>query len=180
MNFTRKNASLIFLAGYAFLSLVSSCKSALSPRSNTFVVGKAKMERETNLTKSTDKLKRVESEESVRQSANEALKIMKENAPKVKLNEYFNTIANADNPTSANNSITKALGMFASSNSRVLMEVSEQNGKKNYDKPTTILAYFNYLKTQKKNLDDIKKLKMDANGKIIEVELQKNNPIPLQ
>jgi hypothetical protein len=107
-----------------------------------------------------------------------ALKIMKENAPKVRLNEYFNAIANADNATSADAIISKALAMFVSSTTPVLMEIPDQNGKSNYDKPTTILAYFNYVKTLKKNLDDIKNLKMDKNGKIIEVELTKSNSIP--
>jgi hypothetical protein len=65
--------------------------------------------------------------------------------------------------------------MFASSDARVLMAVSGANGKKGYDLPTTIGAYFNYLKDRKRNLDDIKNLKVDAAGKITEVELKKND-----
>ena len=100
---------------------------------------------------------------------------MKENAPKVKLSEYFDAIANADNVASANSSINEALALFASSEAPVLVVISEEGGKKDYDRPTTIKAYLNYLKDQKKNINYIDNLQVDASGKITEVELKKNN-----
>ena len=101
------------------------------------------------------------------------MKEMKENAPKVKLSEYFDAIANSDNVASANSSINEALAMFASAETPVLIVISEEAGKKDYDRPTTIKAYLNYLKDQKKNINDIENLKVDGSGKITEVELKK-------
>jgi len=181
MNYAKRQTFLICSVICAFLLWVSSCKSAVSTRTNASVdAGKTNAGKEATAAKGEDKIKRAETEESVKQRAIGALKIMKENAPKVRLNEYFNAIANADNAAIADLIITRALTMFASSKTTVLIEISELDGKSNYDKPTTILAYFTYLKTQKKNLDDIRTIKTDANGKIIEVELKKNNLIPLR
>jgi len=113
--------------------------------------------------------------ESAKRQEESTLKTMKENAPKVKLNEYFNAIANATSAASANKSINEALGLFSSSETPVLIVISEENGKKDYDRPTTINAYLNYLKDQKKNLNNINTLSVDDSGKITEVELRKNN-----
>ena len=180
MNFAINKAFLIFLAASALSSLLSGCKSAVTSKTPAKAgIGTAKIEKEPSVVRPDDLIKRGEIR-SINQSALSALKIMKENAPKVRLNEYFNAIANADNASSANTIISKALAMFASSTIPVLLEVPDKNGKSNYDKSITILAYFNYIKTLKKNLDDIKNLKIDGNGKIIEVELTKNNLIPVQ
>jgi hypothetical protein len=136
---------------------------------------KAKMEQEANLRKQNeDKLKR-EADERLRQDQASAMKMAKEDAPKIKLNEYFNAIANSDNVASANSSINEALTMFASGDTPVLIVISEENGKKDYDRPTTIGAYLNFLKDQKMNLNNIDSLKVDDAGKITEVELRKNN-----
>jgi hypothetical protein len=176
---TLQKTSKVLLA-FAPLLFVWGCASTLKTSTHA-ATEKTKGEQEANLRKQKEeRLKRPLTEETIRQDAKLTLKIMKENAPKVRLNEYFEAIANADNAASADRIITRALAMFASSETTVLMVISEQNGKNNYDKPTTIRAYLNYLKIQKKNLDDIKNLKIDAYGKINEVELRKNNFAPLQ
>ncbi|HLZ16132.1 MAG TPA: hypothetical protein VKQ08_03795, partial [Cyclobacteriaceae bacterium] len=74
-----------------------------------------------------------------------------------------------------NSSINEALTLFASPQAPVLIVISEEDGKKDYDRPTTITAYLNYLKDQKKNINDIAGLKTDASGKITELELKKTN-----
>jgi len=113
---------------------------------------------------------RREEEERERARQNES----KASTPAVKLNQYFNSIATSSNTGSANASINEALGLFASPQTPVLIVISESNGEKDYDKPTTIKDYLNYLKDQKKNINTISDLKTDANGKITELELRKN------
>lgn len=112
---------------------------------------------------------RLEAEEKLRRE-NE----MKANSPTNKLNQYFNAIAQAGNTASANTSINEALTMFASPNTPVLIVISEEGGIKDYDKPTTIKDYLNYLKDQKKSINAISDIKTDGTGKITELELRKN------
>jgi hypothetical protein len=175
MNFKQKS-KLVMLA-FVLLAFVCSCKSSKKTSAATnAAVEKNKMEQEANLRKQKeDELKKREAEENAKRNAESALSVMKENAPKVKLGEYFDAIANADNVSSANSSINEALSMFASAETPVLIVISEEAGKKDYDRPTTIKAYLNYLKDQKKNLNRIESLKVDGYGKITELELMKNN-----
>jgi hypothetical protein len=171
MNIIQK--SKLVLLAFVLVNVLFGCKSAKKTSSVTDAnAEKNKMEQEANLNKQKeDELRKREAEEN----AKSAMNAMKENAPKVKLNEYFEAIANADNITSANRSIDEALGMFASAQTPVLIVISEEDGKKDYDRPTTIQAYLNYIKDQKKNINDIESLKVDSAGKITEVELRKNN-----
>ncbi len=176
MNSIQKSSRLVLLA-FVFLVLALGCKSRKKAASITDASAeKAKMEQEAKLRQQKeDELRRLSAEEKAKQDAESALKLMKANAPKVKLNEYFEAIANAGNVASANSSINEALGMFTSSETPVLIVISEEGGKKDYDRPTTIKAYLNYLKDQKKNINNIENLKVDDGGKITEVELRKNN-----
>ena len=176
MNPIRRKPQLV-LSASVFLIFAFGCTStkktaAVTNRGDE----KAKMEQEANLRKQKESaLRRTETEASLRQDAAQALRIMKENAPKVRLNEYFDAVANSDNAASANSNITRALTMFTSAETPVLIVTSEQGGKKYYDQPTTIKAYFIYLKDLKKNINDIKNLKVNYYGKITEVEIKKNN-----
>jgi hypothetical protein len=63
--------------------------------------------------------------------------------------------------------------MFVSEDTPVLIVISESGGTKDYDRPTTIRAYLNYLKDVKKNPNRIGKLHFDNANKIVEVELIK-------
>jgi hypothetical protein len=91
--------------------------------------------------------------------------------PAARLDQYFDAIAASGNVASANSSISEALTLFSSAQTPVLIVISEENGAKDYDKPTTIQDYLNYLKDQKKNLNAITDIKFDSAGKITEVEL---------
>jgi len=108
-------------------------------------------------------------EEEARMRESEATEM----APKAKLGEYFNAIASSANINSANQSINEALTLFASPETPVLIVISEYDGKKDYDRPTTIRDYLHYLKDQKKNINTISDLKINSSGKITEVELKK-------
>jgi hypothetical protein len=171
-----KNSPKLILLAFVFLLFTVGCKSAKKMAAANAAAEKAKMEQEANLRKEKeDELKRRIAEENARRDEASALKIMKENAPKVKLGEYFDAIANSSSTASANTSINEALTMFVSAQCGVLIIISQENGKKDYDRPTTITAYLNYLKDQKKNINSIENLKVDDSGKITEVELRKNN-----
>jgi len=93
--------------------------------------------------------------------------------PNAKLDRYFADIASSASSSSANASIQEALSMFASEDTPVLIVISESGGMKDYDRPTTIKAYLNYLKDVKKNPNRIGKLHFDGSNKIVEVELVK-------
>lgn len=90
-----------------------------------------------------------------------------------RLDNYFNAIANSsDNTAKANSNINEAKSMFASPDVPVLIIISEStDGTKDYDQPTNILDYMNYLKDQGKNLNDIYKVKTNDRGRITELEL---------
>ncbi|WP_137403346.1 nucleoid-structuring protein H-NS [Echinicola rosea] len=90
-----------------------------------------------------------------------------------KLEGYFSNIATASSVQSANSSIQEALSMFSNQNTPVLIVIHEENGIKDYDEPTTIAKYLNYLKDTKKNLNFISDVRLDGSGKITELELRR-------
>lgn len=89
------------------------------------------------------------------------------------LENYFNAIANSSNVQSANSSIQEAMAMFTNQNTPVLIVIHEENGVKDYDEPTTINSYLNYLKDTKKNLNFISDIRLDGSGKVTELELRR-------
>ena len=90
-----------------------------------------------------------------------------------KLENYFNSVAAAGNASMANQTIQEALGMFSNQETPVLIVIHEENGIKDCDEPTTIKKYLEYLKDTKKNLNYISDIRMDANGKVSELELRR-------
>ncbi len=95
------------------------------------------------------------------------------NKPENKLKNYFSQISNASSTGIANHQIKEALGLFSSKETPVLIIIGEFNGQKDYDQPTTISKYLNYLKDQKKNPNKIENIVFDESGKIKELELRK-------
>ncbi len=89
------------------------------------------------------------------------------------VSNVFRDIANASG-NDASFQIREALGMFASPDTPVLIIISESGGQVDYDEPTTIKKYLEYLKDTRNQPEEIKNLEFDANGKIKEVELIKN------
>lgn len=90
-----------------------------------------------------------------------------------KLENYFNSIANSSNVDAANRTINEAKGMFSNPDTPVLIVIHEERGVKDYDEPTTIDKYLNYLKDTKKNLNFISEVKLDGSGKVSELELRR-------
>ena len=90
-----------------------------------------------------------------------------------KLENYFNAVAAAGSPSAANQTIQEVLAMFSNQETPVLIVIHEENGIKDYDEPTTIKKYLDYLKDTKKNLNYISDIRMDASGKVSELELRR-------
>lgn len=173
MNSVKTNILVLLVS--VLVLFIQGCGTSLKMTA-TADAGKGITGREAIPAKELEAAKRkTQTEESMKRDAVITLKIMRENAPKVRLNEYFNAVAYADDALSAYNNITKGLAMFDTPEAPVLMVTGEGNGRKIYGQPSTIRAYFNYLKDAKANIDDILNLKVDNRGKVIEVELRKNH-----
>jgi hypothetical protein len=134
---------------------------------------RARIEQEANLRKDEEE-KRKEAEEAARRDAEARQQQTLSNEPKAKLNQYFQAIATSSNTASSNGSINEALTLFASPETPVLIVISEEGGQKDYDRPSTIRQYLNYLKDTKNNRNSITNLQFDNSGKITELELRKN------
>ncbi|MEM8894221.1 MAG: nucleoid-structuring protein H-NS [Bacteroidota bacterium] len=89
------------------------------------------------------------------------------------LSGYFDAIANASSTASANSSIQEALTMFASPVVPVLIAIYYGPDDVDYDEPTTIDKYLNYIKDQRKNANKINDIRTNDAGKITELELIK-------
>ena len=94
-------------------------------------------------------------------------------AANVTLEKSFLSIARASSTSQANRLINETLGMFESKNAPVLIIISQNAGFNDYDRPTTIENYLNYLKDQKKATEKAYEIKYNDNGKINELELIK-------
>jgi hypothetical protein len=90
-----------------------------------------------------------------------------------KLENYFNSISQSSNVDAANRTISEAMGMFSNQSTPVLIVIHEENGIKDYDEPTTIEKYLNYLKDTKKNLNFISDIRLDGSGRVSELELRR-------
>ncbi len=105
--------------------------------------------------------------------AKEKEEIKRKSTPEYKLADYFNKIANAGSEDEANTYIDQALKMFSSNTSNVLIIIAEDGHIKDYDKPTNITKYLNYLKDTKNNVNKVDEIKWDANNKIKTLILRK-------
>jgi hypothetical protein len=131
----------------------------------------AALRKQEDETRKREEEERLRSEEAARQQQQDEAS---ERTPTTKLNEYFSAISSSSNVASANSNINEALTLFASPETPVLIVISGSGDQKDYDRPTTIKEYLNYLKDQKKNINVISDLKVNTAGKITEVELRKN------
>jgi hypothetical protein len=159
----------LFVLMICFTGCKSKKKAAEAARA---AEEKARIEQEAN--RKAEEQRKREEEEAAKRDAEARQREMMANAPKARLNQYFQSIASSSNVASANSSINEALTLFASPDTPVLIVISEEGGKKDYDRPTTIKEYLNYLKDTKNNANSISDLQLDSSGKITEVELTKN------
>lgn len=175
INLVRNSLKLIVLV--LILTVAAfGCKSKKKAMEAKAAAEKARIEQEQTA------LRKLQEEEARRRQEEEAAAAKREaderaasaSAPKERLIQYFTAIANSGSTASSNSSIDEALSLFASPATPVLIVISESGGQKDYDRPTTIKDYLNYLKDQKKNINKISNLQFDSSGKITELELRKN------
>ena len=89
------------------------------------------------------------------------------------INDYFHQIAYATDVDEANAKIAEALKVYVSAETPVLIIISQADGVTDYDKPTTIEDYLNYLKDQKTYTNEIYNVEFDDYGQITVIELIK-------
>jgi regulator of protease activity HflC (stomatin/prohibitin superfamily) len=172
----RNSSTLIMLVFVVLLSVVG-CKSKKKAMEASAAAEKARMEQEAAAKKQQEEAAaraKAEEERAKREAEERERANAKASTPAVRLGEYFEAISSSGNTASANSSINEALALFASPDTPVLIVISESGGQKDYDRPTTIKNYLNYLKDQKKNINKISDVKYDDAGKITELELKKN------
>ena len=116
---------------------------------------------------------RAQAEQRAREEAEAARAAEAARLPKNVLERNFASICSASSVTQANRIINETLNLFESNNAPVLIIISQAGGFNDYDRPTTIENYLNYLKDQKVNRNKVYNLKTNDNGKITEVELIK-------
>jgi hypothetical protein len=100
------------------------------------------------------------------EAKNKAIKPMKS-----QLEDNFAKIINAANYAEADAVIKETLDKFENADAPVLIILYKQGTDVDYDKPTTIKEYLNYLKLQKKSNADIDQIYMNTNGKIKSLDL---------
>jgi glutamate mutase epsilon subunit len=110
-------------------------------------------------------------EERLRKAEEEKLKASA--AKYATIENHFLSIAASPNMAVANEKINQALQLFATPDAPVLIIISQAGGFNDYDRPTTIRRYLDYLKDQKVFNNRIEQVKYDANGKITEIEMIK-------
>lgn len=125
---------------------------------------------EDKLAREREALIAKERAERLAREREEALK--REGQPK-SLDQYFGLIANSSNLATSNRYIGEALNLFASEDVPVLIIISKSGSIVDYDRPTTIRKYLEYIKDQKVNRNKIENVVYDAEGKITELELIK-------
>ncbi|HEX8545783.1 MAG TPA: nucleoid-structuring protein H-NS [Cytophagaceae bacterium] len=145
-----------------------SCKS--SKKAAAAAKAKAEQEaREAKLAREREEKRKREEAERLQREEDERARAKAE--PSRKLQNYFQQIAGAGSVEAANQSISEALNMFSSPESPLLIVIKKTGDIKDYDKPTTIKKYLEYLKDQKKSANKIDSMVFDDNGKIKEITL---------
>lgn len=170
-----RNSSRVVMWLFVLMICFSGCKSKKkAAEAARAAEERARIEQEANLRKEEELKRKQAEEEAARRDAEARQNEMMANAPKAKLTQYFESISRSGNTASANSSINEALTLFASPDTPVLIVISEEGSQKDYDRPTTIRQYLNYLKDTRNNSNSISNLQFDNAGKITEVELRKN------
>lgn len=116
---------------------------------------------------------RAQAEQEAEEARKQAIAQAQEQQPKNVLERNFGRIVAASNTSQANGIINETLQLFENNNVPVLIIISQAGGFNDYDRPTTIENYLNYLKDQKVSRNQVSNLKFNDNGKITEVELIK-------
>ena len=116
---------------------------------------------------------RAQAEQKAEEERRAAEEAAKAKLPKNLLETNLGKIAASGSTTQANTLINETLQLFESKDVPVLIIISQAGGFNDYDRPTTIENYLNYVKDQKVSRNKVANLKFNDNGKITEAELIK-------
>ncbi|MEO9806031.1 MAG: nucleoid-structuring protein H-NS [Reichenbachiella sp.] len=152
--------SLLIIA--AFIISISSCKSRKNLAQVTAPVEETEQQVEEEIAEV------IEEAPAVEERIPEKI-ISKEQ----KLNGYFNAVSSASSVSSANASIEEALTMFSNSDAPVLIVIYNDGASPDYDEPTTIAKYLDYLKDTKSKPAQVEEVVYNINGQIKELVLKK-------
>ncbi len=117
--------------------------------------------------------------EEIRQAEEEKLRMEEEERAKAAATKYevidnqLSAIALSQNVDDANSQISITLNEFATADVPVLIIISKAGGFNDYDRPTTISKFLNYLKDKQQYNYKVDMVKRDGLGKITELELIK-------
>ncbi len=150
---------LVLMAVFAF----SSCKS----KKKATEISDAQEIKDEMAEETTEEVVEEEPEE-----VSKPVKPVKRDASD-QLDTFFEAVANAPSPASANKSISDALLMFDNPNAPVLIVIYSSGGQVDYDEPTTIKKYLEYLKDTKNYNVEVEEIVRSDNGKIKELVLRK-------
>lgn len=114
---------------------------------------------------------RLEKERTAAQAAASAEAESQNVGPRI--DQLFGDISSAGNEAIANLKIEELIGMFSSDRTPVLIVISQSGSSVDYDRPTTIRKYLNYIKDTGNNTNRVRNVVLDANGRIKELELIK-------
>jgi len=87
------------------------------------------------------------------------------------IDNQLGAIAGAASVDEANRLINTAMSQYATPDIPVLIIISQAGGFNDYDRPTTITKFLNYLKDKKQYKYKVESVKRDGLGKITEMEL---------
>ncbi len=127
---------------------------------------------ESKLSMDRAETERLAEEERLRQIEEEKLKVAASKYQKI--DDQLNSIATAQNVDIANKKINLILQQFDTPDIPVLIIISNAGGFNDYDRPTTISRFLNYLKDKQSYQYKVDLVKRDGLGKITELELIKN------
>ena len=114
----------------------------------------------------------VQKKEAEKKRLDAELITLKKQAELDNINSHFISVAQSSSVAEANLRIQQALTYYASNDVPVFLIINLYgNNQKDYDKPTTINNFLNYLKDTKHYNRQIESIKFDQNHKIIEIEL---------
>ena len=116
---------------------------------------------------------RAQAEQKAEEERRAAEEAAKAKLPKNLLETNLGKIAASGSTTQANTLINETLQLFESKDVPVLIIISQAGGFNDYDRPTTIENYLNYVTDQKVSRNKVANLKFNDNGKITEAELIK-------
>ncbi len=120
---------------------------------------------------SMDKAEQVRQKEEEKLRQEEEARLLAASSKYQSIDNKLSAIAFARNADVANNQINTFITEFATPDVPVLIIISKSGGFNDYDRPTTISKFLNYLKDKQRYNYKVEMVKRGGLGKITELEL---------